>query len=88
MQTIRPQTLFGMRLGRSLSILFPAEQLSLVKQEHRVVLDAIVSKDADAARAAMQAHIGRYRRRLIHGTSALGRDSPLKQPDDGVTRWD
>lgn len=77
LQTIRPQTLVGMRLGRSLSVLFPAEQLNLVKDEHTVVLNAIVKKDADGARAAMHAHIGSYRRRLIHGTTALGRGSPL-----------
>lgn len=78
LQTIRPQTLVGMRLGRSLSILFPAEQLNLVKEEHKLVLNAIVKKDAAAACAAMHAHIGSYRRRLIHGTTALGKGSPLK----------
>jgi DNA-binding FadR family transcriptional regulator len=51
-----------------LSVLFPAERLNLVKEEHSVVLKAIVKKDAEAARAAMHAHIDSYRRRLIHGT--------------------
>ena len=70
LQNIRPQTLVGMRLGRSLSVLFPAERLNLVKEEHSVVLKAIVKKDAEAARAAMHAHIDSYRRRLIHGTKS------------------
>lgn len=78
MQTIRPQTLVGMRLGRSLSILFPAERINLVKEEHTVVLKAIVKKDAEAARAAMHAHIDSYRRRLIHGTKTRESGSPAE----------
>lgn len=57
----------GMNLTRSLSLNKPAERLELVQEEHLALLNAIDAGDADAARAAMRAHIENARSRVFGG---------------------
>ncbi len=76
LQSLEPQALAGMELGRSLSVLFPSERLSLVKVEHSAALDAIVNRDANRARQAMRDHIGNFRTRLMEGEDAV---APMRQ---------
>jgi GntR family transcriptional repressor for pyruvate dehydrogenase complex len=40
-------------------------RISIVQDEHRRIVDAIASKDAEAARAAMSDHLKLARKRLL-----------------------
>ncbi|MCC2689642.1 MAG: FadR family transcriptional regulator [Rhizobiaceae bacterium] len=59
----------AMLLNRQLSLLNPSQRLNLVLTEHRVVYEAILAKDEDAASTAMHRHIQDARRRVFDGDS-------------------
>lgn len=61
------QIAFGMTLSRNLSLLKPAVRMSRVQNEHRAIVAAIRDGDADAARAAMRAHVEAARARMFEG---------------------
>ncbi|MFN3613184.1 MAG: FadR/GntR family transcriptional regulator [Rubrimonas sp.] len=69
-QALADQIAFGMSLSRSLSMLLSDARQRLVQAEHRAVIDAIAAQDADAARAAMESHIGAARARMFEGDGA------------------
>ena len=52
----------GMLLARTPSSVNVAEKLSAINQQHRLVYDAIVGQDIDAARLAMRDHLIRCKR--------------------------
>ncbi|MBS0532987.1 MAG: FadR family transcriptional regulator [Proteobacteria bacterium] len=71
MQTsLQPHIRYGMNLTRNLSRLRKAERVLAVQDEHRVILDAIVAGDPDAACRAMQDHIANARRRMFENVTA------------------
>ena len=63
------------RLNESLS----ADYRAAVRQEHRAIVDAILARDADAARAAAAEHMRQATRRLQDA------DAPIRQPRKGFT---
>ena len=62
------------RLNESLKAEYRAE----VRQEHRVIVEAILARDADAARAAAAEHMRQATRRLQDA------DAPIRQPLKGI----
>src|SRR5215216_1831305 len=62
----------GMNLNRNLSMLRTDARLRLVQNEHTAILAAIETRDAAAARAAMETHIENARRRMFEGAPANG----------------
>ena len=60
----------AMLLNRQLSLLNPLERLNLVHAEHRVVYQAIIDKDGDAAFDGMCMHIEKARSRVFDGDAA------------------
>lgn len=71
MQTsLQPHIRYGMNLTRNLSRLRKAERVLAVQDEHRVILDAIIAGDAEAARRAMHDHIANARRRMFDNVTA------------------
>jgi GntR family transcriptional repressor for pyruvate dehydrogenase complex len=68
--SLQPHIAFGMTLTRNLSLRRAAERLRLVQDEHLAVLEAIESRDAREARAAMETHIENARRRMFEGAPA------------------
>jgi DNA-binding FadR family transcriptional regulator len=52
----------GMLLARTPSSVNVAEKLSAINQQHRLVYDAVVACDVDAARRAMRDHLIRCKR--------------------------
>ena len=67
LSSMRANILTGINLTRSLSLTKPQERLILVQKEHYAIFDAIERRDADAARHAMQSHIGNARKRIFEG---------------------
>jgi GntR family transcriptional regulator, transcriptional repressor for pyruvate dehydrogenase complex len=63
--SLHPHITFGMNLMRNLSLLRTAERLRLVQDEHHAIVEAIAARDADAAGAAMRAHIDNARHRMF-----------------------
>jgi DNA-binding FadR family transcriptional regulator len=57
----------GTRIARTLAHSTKGRS-ALVYEEHKLILDAIASGDAEAARASMRAHIESARRRVFVGT--------------------
>jgi GntR family transcriptional regulator, transcriptional repressor for pyruvate dehydrogenase complex len=55
----------GMQLARSLSLRRSRVRLETVQEEHSAVVEAIRAEDAEAARAAMRAHINNARTRIL-----------------------
>jgi len=71
MQTsLQPHIRYGMNLTRNLSRLRKAERVLAVQDEHRIILGAIGTRDAEAARRAMQDHIANARRRMFDNVPA------------------
>lgn len=68
--SLQPHIRFGMNLTRNLSMLRKAERVLAVQDEHRVILDAIVARDPQAARRAMEEHIANARRRMFENVPA------------------
>lgn len=68
--SLQPHIAFGMTLTRNLSLLRAAERLRAVQEEHRAIVAAIESRNADEARRAMEAHIDNARRRMFDGVAA------------------
>jgi GntR family transcriptional repressor for pyruvate dehydrogenase complex len=68
--SLQPHIAIGMTLTRNLSLRRAAERLRLVQDEHRAIMKAIQKRDADGARAAMEAHIDNARRRMFEGAPA------------------
>lgn len=65
--SIKDQSLFAMTLSRDLSRSNNAERRMKVQSEHRAVIDAIIQRNPEAARAAMDAHISRSADRIFVG---------------------
>jgi GntR family transcriptional repressor for pyruvate dehydrogenase complex len=65
--SLQPHIAFGMTLTRNLSLRRAAERLRLVQDEHLAIMKTIEKRDAEGARAAMQAHIDNARRRMFEG---------------------
>ncbi len=68
--SLQPHIRFGMNLTRNLSMLRTAERVLAAQDEHRVILDAIVARDPQAARRAMEDHIANARRRMFENVPA------------------
>lgn len=68
--SMRSNILAGLNLTRNLSLTKTNDRLQLVQREHYVIYDAILAKDATAARTAMRAHIENARMRVFEGGSA------------------
>ncbi|HWK95380.1 MAG TPA: FadR/GntR family transcriptional regulator [Pseudolabrys sp.] len=68
--SLQPHIRYGMNVNRNLSLLRAAERVRLVQDEHRAILEAIVNRDPDKARDAMQLHIANARRRMFEGVTA------------------
>lgn len=67
--SMKSNILTGMNLTRSLSLTKTQARMELVQHEHYAIYDALVARDADAAREAMRAHINNARKRVFEGTS-------------------
>lgn len=65
--SIKDQSLFAMTLSRDLSRSNNAERRMKVQSEHRAIIDAIIRRNPEAARAAMDAHISRSADRIFVG---------------------
>lgn len=63
--SMQTQVLFSMNLMRNLSLVKTAERRRLVQDEHEAVLQALRQRDAQAASAAMRAHLERARDRMF-----------------------
>lgn len=70
LQSLEQSMKTAMQLNRQLSLLNPLDRLSLVQSEHRVVYQAIVDKDGDAAFQGMHMHIEKSRNRVFDGGGA------------------
>lgn len=66
--SMKSNILMGMNLTRNLSLARPQEQMSSVQKEHYVIYQAILDRDAKAARASMRAHVENARHRVFEGT--------------------
>ncbi|GLQ54734.1 FadR/GntR family transcriptional regulator [Devosia nitrariae] len=65
--SLRSHVIAGMNVTRSLSLRRSQAQLRAVQDEHEKIVEAIRSQDADAAYAAMKAHILNARNRMFEG---------------------
>jgi GntR family transcriptional repressor for pyruvate dehydrogenase complex len=65
MTMLREQILFGMRLTGAMAPPSANVRVSIVQEEHRRIVDAIASKDPEAAKAAMSEHLKLARKRLL-----------------------
>jgi DNA-binding FadR family transcriptional regulator len=65
MASIQPHLEFGMNLMRNLSLHKSSERLHRVQSEHRTVLQAIRSRDPQAAERAMREHLENTRLRMF-----------------------
>lgn len=65
--SLRSHVIAGMNVTRSLSLRRSQAQLRAVQDEHERIVEAIRSQDADAAYAAMKAHILNARNRMFEG---------------------
>ncbi len=61
LQSLKATIFEGMLYARTTSGLKTVEKVAAINEQHRLVLDAIVEQDADAARAAMRGHLLRCR---------------------------
>lgn len=52
-------------VSKYLSLVSEKRDLSLISQEHKMILDAILGRDVDAARRAMQDHLEKSGKRLL-----------------------
>lgn len=64
---LHAQIAVGITLNRNLSLIQPRDRLLRGQLEHRVVVEAIASRDETAARAAMRLHIENARKRVFDG---------------------
>lgn len=62
LRSLKPEIYQGMLLARTPSNVNVAEKLAAINQQHRLVYDAIVARDVDAARHAMRDHLIRCKR--------------------------
>lgn len=67
LNSIKDQSLFTMTLSRDLSRSNKQERRMKVQGEHRAIIDAIVQRNPEAARAAMDAHISQSLERIFVG---------------------
>jgi DNA-binding FadR family transcriptional regulator len=67
LNSIKDQSLFTMNLSRDLSKSNKPERRMKVQGEHRAIIDAIVQRNPEAARAAMDAHISQSIERIFVG---------------------
>jgi GntR family transcriptional regulator, transcriptional repressor for pyruvate dehydrogenase complex len=65
MISMRPHMVFCMNIKNSLTRAAHQRHLALTRQEHRDVISAILSRDADAARTRMRNHIANGRDRVF-----------------------
>lgn len=65
--SVQAQIRFGMNLARNLSLTKPVRRLSLVQNEHRIIVQAIRRQDPQQARSAMMAHVTNARKRVFQG---------------------
>lgn len=65
--SLRSHVIAGMNVTRSLSLRRSQAQLRAVQDEHEKIVEAIRSQNADAAYAAMKAHILSARNRMFEG---------------------
>jgi len=57
LQSLKATIYEGMLLARTPNSVKVKEKLAAINQQHRLVYDAILAKDADAAREAMRSHL-------------------------------
>ncbi len=67
MESMARQIAFGMHLSRSLTLRAAEHRNSLVEAEHRAIFEAIRDRNAEAAHAAMAAHLIGARDRMFVG---------------------
>lgn len=67
MLSIRPHILFGMNISKTLGEASYRRHAVKSFEEHRVLVDAIRDRNADAAREAMRSHLERSRLRIFEG---------------------
>jgi DNA-binding FadR family transcriptional regulator len=66
LQSLRTTIFDGMLLARTTSGLKTAEKIAAINDQHRLIYDAIVDRDADAARHAMRSHLIKCRMSTSH----------------------
>jgi GntR family transcriptional regulator, transcriptional repressor for pyruvate dehydrogenase complex len=64
---IEEHVMFGMNLGKKLTVVAPSVRAERNLNEHQAILSAIQESDPERAREAMRAHIGNVRRRIFEG---------------------
>lgn len=69
LQSLEQSLKTAMLLNRQLSLQNPAQRLHLVQEEHKLIFEAILAGDGDAAHTAMYRHIQDARRRVFDGES-------------------
>ena len=69
---LRDQILFGMRLTGAMVPPSADARVSIVRAEHREIVDAIANRDPEAASAAMSEHLKLARKRLLGFELPLG----------------
>ncbi len=67
---LRQHIRIGMNITRTLTLRRSTERLQLVQDEHVAIVAALRDRDADRARAVMEAHILAARRRMFEGVTA------------------
>ena len=65
--SMKSNILTGMNLTRNLSLSKPQERMRLVQEEHYDLFNAIQTRDSEAARQAMRAHVENARKRVFDG---------------------
>lgn len=65
--SMKANILTGLNLTRNLSLTKPRDRLELVQQEHYRIFEAIETRDKQAAREAMRAHVDNARNRVFEG---------------------
>ncbi|WP_108660371.1 FadR/GntR family transcriptional regulator [Acuticoccus kandeliae] len=71
LRSVETHAAFGIRLARSLSLARPRARLLEVQAEHEEICAAILAGNADAASAAMLAHLRQARLRVFEGSDGL-----------------
>lgn len=67
LDSLAEQVGFGMNLSRSLTLISSPDRNALVQKEHREIIDAIRTQDAEAARQAMYMHLSNAWDRMFVG---------------------
>jgi GntR family transcriptional repressor for pyruvate dehydrogenase complex len=71
MNMLRPHMLFAMNISKTLTSSARQRHYDLSQKEHLDVINALLSKDPDAAQSTIRAHIQKGRERIFHATQDL-----------------